>query len=445
MLEAFLKHIKTENLINKRCKALLAVSGGVDSVVMVHLFHQAKLSFEILHCNFRLRGKDSGDDELFVVDLGKKYGVKVTVQHFDTKAFKEKARISIQMAARDLRYKWFEKYRKKNNAGLVAIAHHKDDAIETFFINLLRGTGIKGLTGYRYNNGIILRPLLFAHKQEILNYANSENLKFREDKSNQEDIYTRNYIRNNIVPMFQKLNPNFGETMQGNMRNLEEVEQLMKLYFASLKEELLVKEKNIEKLNIAKLKQLHPLKSSLFYLLQGCNFNSSVIDGLARSLDGEPGKIFYSRTHRIVKDREWLIIEKLKAAESEKEKTSFLDKVQNKISKPLNLSLRTQKREGLSIPTSNKMACLDELQLKFPLKVRPWMQGDFVYPLGMKHKKKLSDIFIDLKIPLNEKENIFVLESDGKIAWVIGYRIDDRFKTTEKTENVCLIEWLNGE
>lgn len=445
MLKAFLKHIETENLIKKGDKVLLAVSGGVDSVVMAHLFHQAKLSFEILHCNFCLRGKESDDDELFVVDLGKKYGAKVTVQHFDTKAFKEEARISTQMAARELRHGWFEEYRNQNNADLVAIAHHKDDEIETFFINLLRGTGIKGLTGYRHGKRTVIRPLLFAQKQEILTYANSENLGFREDKSNQENAYTRNYIRNNIVPMFQKLNPGFSETMQGNMKNLEEVERLLETHFAALKEEVLISEKNIEKLNISKLKKHQPLKTNLFYLLQEYNFNSSVIDSLVSSLEGESGKIFYSATHRIVKDREWLIIEKLRGNESEQERTAFLDKLQNKISKPLKLSLCTQKREGFSIPTSNKMACLDEMQLKFPLKVRPWMYGDFVYPLGMKHKKKLSDFFIDLKIPLNEKEDIFVLESEGKIAWVIGYRIDDRFKTTNKTKNVCLIEWLDGE
>ncbi len=445
MLEAFLKHIESENLIKKRGKVLLAVSGGVDSVVMAHLFHQAKLSFEILHCNFCLRGKESEEDEKFVYDLGQKYGAKVIVQRFDTKSFKEKTKLSIQMAARELRYKWFEEYRNNNNAELIAVAHHGDDAIETFFINLLRGTGVNGLSGYSLRNGRIIRPLLFANKRGIINYARTEGLQWVEDKSNEDDKYIRNYIRNNIVPFFHKINPNFGETMQGNMKNLKGLESLLGTHVAALKEEVLIVEKNVVKLNISKLKEYKTPKTELFYLLQEYNFNSSVIDSLVCSLDGESGKTFYSKTHRIVKDREWIIVEKLKDAESEQEKTSFLDKVQNKISKPLKLSMCTQKREGLAIPTSNKMACLDEMQLKFPLKVRPWMQGDFVYPLGMKHKKKLSDIFIDLKIPLNEKENIFVLESDGKIAWVIGYRIDDRFKTTEKTENVCLIEWLNEE
>jgi len=445
MINTFLKFLETENLVKKTDKILLAVSGGVDSVVMLHLFYKAKFNIEILHCNFCLRGKESDDDEVFVMKLGEKYNTKVNVKRFDTKTFGKKLGMSTQMAARDLRYKWFEDYRNKNNAEFIAVAHHKDDEIETFFINLIRGTGIKGLSGYKNTLGSIIRPLLFTHKEEIVSYARSEKLDFREDRSNNQDIYIRNYIRNNIIPMFQKLNPNFAETMQSNIENLKSIGQIMESNVSDLKEKLIVRESNIEKLNINRLKKLNDFNKQLFYLLQEYNFNSSVIRNIVSALDSTPGKLFYSETHRIIKDREWLIIEKLKDNKEGKESTAFITKLQSKISKPIKLTIRTEKRDGFSIPTSAKLACLDGSQLKYPLKIRPWVHGDFVYPLGMKNKKKLSDLFVDLKIPLNEKENIFVLESAGDIAWVIGCRIDNRFRITDKTKKVCLIEWLDGE
>ena len=471
MLQSFQKFIQKENLFSRGDKILLAVSGGVDSVVMCELFHKSYYDIGIAHCNFGLRGRYSDKDEKFVKALSGKYKVMFHSVKFKTERYAQKKDISIQMAARELRYSWFEKLRKKKKYKYIAVAHHKDDETETFLINLIRGTGIAGFHGIHTKNNFIVRPMLFATKNEIEEFARETKLSFRYDKSNQELKYTRNKIRHSIIPILKEINPNIEKTISDNIAKIKDVEQIYRKRVNEERKKVVKERDKVAIISIKKLKALGPLKTYLFEFLRVYNFSDSIVKDIISSLDGISGKQFFSSTHRLLKNRDELIITKIATHNKEEREISenrmYLDypvmmkmrKIVNTTPNPLfiggEIDNNTFRRYGNAgyknwvFPSHlwlggklGGVACLDYNKLKFPLKLRRWKKGDAFYPFGMKGRKKLSDFFIDSKISRNEKENIFVIESDGKIVWIAGHRIDNRFRITKTTENIYLVELL---
>jgi tRNA(Ile)-lysidine synthase len=441
MLEGFIGFIKKEKLFRKDDKILLAVSGGADSVCMCSLFKAAGYNFGIAHCNFKLRGKESDEDALFVRNLAKKHKVPFHSTSFETEKYAKSGGISIQMAARELRYNWLEKTRSKHSYSCIALAHHEDDIIETFFINLTRGTGISGLHGILPKNGFLVRPLLSASKEQIISFCTENNINFREDSSNSSDKYIRNKIRHKIIPVLLEINPSFRQTFINNIDHFKLVE---KIYYEHLgkKEKLLIKKTNKKFfLSIKKIKQLDFKETYLFEFLKPFNFNYSTVEDIIRSLENEPGRIFYSSTHRLLKDREDLILEEI---ENKKNLMLHIYKNTVNIDTPFN-SIHFQIKKMHPINKNHKttsFALLDYDKLVFPLILRKWKSGDWFYPLGMNSRKKLSDFFIDNKIPLFEKERTLVLCSEDNIVWVVGHRINNLYKIGQKTKNMYIAQVL---
>jgi tRNA(Ile)-lysidine synthase len=458
MLEQFLKFIQNEQLISdstgngKREPLLLAVSGGVDSVVMCDLFFKANIPFAIGHCNFKLRGKESEQDEEFVKALAEKYKVSFHKKSFNTTSYAEKKKISIQMAARILRYEWLKRIANENGYVRIATAHHLDDSIETFFINILRGTGIAGLQGIPVKQENIIRPLLFATKKMIYNYAETNNLSWREDSSNLTDSYLRNTIRHHVIPALKKLNKGFEKTITRELSYFKEVTEIFKKFIDEKKKEIIVTEGRDILLNIKKLKESSYPKTLLHEILRAYDFTPETTELIAQHLYTTAGKKFLSPTYRLIKDRDFFILTPQKSQKSTTiQKTSDFPETQFIIEKNQkefqheNLNLRINILKGNISTITNKspkIAWLDMDTLNFPLTLRKWKEGDSFQPLGMKGKKKLSDFFTDIKLPINKKEETWVLLSSGNIVWVVGYRIDDRFKITDSTRKIYRIELL---
>jgi tRNA(Ile)-lysidine synthase len=443
MLKIFTENIKKEKLFDSSSRILLAVSGGIDSIVMCRLFFEAGFNFGISHCNFQLRGKESDTDEHFVEKLAEKYGVPFHSVSFETNDFAVKNKLSVQTAARTLRYEWFEKIRKNYKYDFICTAHHRDDSVETFLINVIRGTGISGMHGIMPKQEKIIRPLLFAGKQEIIGFAKTQKLKYREDSSNASDKYLRNKIRNKIIPQLKELNPSIDVAIANNIAHLQEVEVIFKKEIEKKRKQLLFTDQGSVTVSIKKLRKLNPLNIYLFEFLRPFDFNSFQVKEIIDSLDRESGKQFHSESHRLLKDRKDLIITKNNKQETKIPANEIqIKKNQKKISftgKYLHLKTLPRKKD-YKISRELNLACLDFDKLKFPLTIRKWQKGDTFQPIGMTGKKKLSDFFIDSKLSMVEKEKISVLISGKDIAWVIGYRIDDRFKITDKTSQIYLAE-----
>ena len=438
MIVDFNQYLSHHNLCGKNDRILLAVSGGIDSVVMLNLFYQAKYKIAIAHCNFQLRGDESDEDEQFVKKLGEKYGVEVFIKRFDTNAYALSNNLSIQVAARDLRYAWFEELRKETNFDFLAVAHNSDDEVETFFINLSRGSGLTGLKGIPRRRDRIIRPILFANREKIAAYAKKNMLVFREDSSNKEDKYLRNKIRLKLIPELEKLSPKFSYSVIDSINNLNEadilLQQLLEEKFKSLKKQ----KSGIVNISLSELEKLQPFHIWLYYLLRLYNFNRDTTDNLAESIAGKQiGKVFYSATHKVLIDREEL---KIKTIDEHKKEVYLIDIDKKSITKPINLSVETLRvKDGFYLIKDTRFAQLDKDKLKFPLKIRKWEKGDKFKPFGMKGSKLLSDYFIDNKIDLFEKEDIWLLLSGDKIIWIIGYRISDDYKITNKTTHILSI------
>jgi len=442
MQKALLSYIQKEKLFKKTEKILLTVSGGIDSIVMCELFHNAGFKFGIAHCNFQLRNKESDADELFVEQLAEKYHVQFHSISFDTSAFAKKKKLSIQLAARELRYQWFEEIRSQFEYNYIATAHHQDDSIETFFINLIRGTGISGLHGILAKHGKIVRPLLFCTKNEIEIFAKKNQLKHREDSSNASDKYTRNKIRHQIIPLLKALNPNLENTITKDMERLKNVELIYRSAIAKAFAKISKTEKGGVSISIQKLKKLSPINTYLYEFLKPFHFNAATAEEILSVLDSVSGKQFFSTTHRLIKDRAFLLIEN--RPPELKNKTSEVNYLIKKNAKKFSNDSVTLgfkiAAANYELQTSNNIAQIDFDKLQFPLEIRKWEKGDVFYPLGMKGKKKVSDFFIDKKLSLFQKENTNLLISKGKIVWIIGLRLDERFKITEKTKKIYFVE-----
>lgn len=445
MLSEFQEFIKNAGLCLPGERILLAVSGGMDSVAMAALFHKAAYPFGIAHCNFLLRGKESDAEEDFVKSLADHYRVALHLKHFDTKTYAADHGISIQMAARELRYRWFLEIREEFGYHRVATAHHQDDQVESFFINLSRGTGIAGLHGILPKKGPLIRPLMFATRDQIREFIAGEKLEYREDSSNDETKYLRNRLRHIILPEFEKLNPGFRENMLQTIRNIRHAEEIYNEAIRHTREEILETQGEETRIKISLLAGLKPLHTLAYELLNPYGFNARQAEDIVNSLEKESGRLFYSETHRLLIDREFILIAPFgdAAAVGDVQKGSFFITAQSgEMTSPVHLSWQTKDTHSLVMSDDRAVALLDAGRLKFPLEIRRWEQGDSFYPLGMKGKKKVSDFFIDEKLSRFDKERTWLLCSEGEIAWIIGHRIDERFKVTEATINVLEIRLI---
>lgn len=465
LVEKFKGHIKQHNLFHPKDKLLLAVSGGVDSVVLCELCKQAGYDFTIAHCNFQLRGEESERDENFVKELGKKYGVEVISKRFETSEFAKQRSIGTQEAARMLRYTWFmEICVQKMLPGFdkptdkpgwhttiypdapkwwVVTAHQLNDNIETLLMNFFKGTGIKGLKGITQTEGLmlpnLLRPLLFATRKEIEAFAVQHNLSWVEDSSNASDKYTRNYFRNKLIPAIQEVFPSVENNLADNIARFKEVEILYEQAIQQHKRNLLVEKDPEVHIPVLKLLKVQPLSTIVYEIFKDYDFTSRQTGEIIRLLKSESGKYIDSSTHRVLKNRNWLIISPKGAILTqnilieEGEKQLFFEVGE--------IDLELLSAVNLKPQTFNLIAQLDASEIKFPMLLRKWKQGDYFYPLGMTKKKKLSRFFIDQKLSLNQKEKTWVIEMDKKIIWVVGLRIDNRFKITESTKNILQISF----
>ncbi len=437
MLAEFIRYVVSKKLFNEGQKILLAVSGGADSMVLLDMFEKSGFSYGVAHCNFQLRGEDSEKDEELVRKHVLVHGVPSFFIRFDTREYARIQGISIEMAARRLRYDYFEKIRRENNFDLIATAHHKDDLAETFFLNLSRKTGIRGLTGIKEKSHNIIRPLLFAGRDEIESYARDNYIEYREDYTNDELIYQRNFIRHKIIPLFDELNPSFRNNFAETVNNLRAAEEVYNYTIGSERKKVVKESDGKLSINIKALLSSPFSRTVLYEILSEFNFNPALAGQVFKGLEAGPGRQYYSRTHRLVKDREELFLTPL--AEEEKQ-IFYIEEGDMELFVPHDLSIEKLSNADFKIIKDPLVACLDFDRLEFPLLIRKWQQGDFFRPLGMKGYKKLSDFFIDEKIPLHKKEDAWLLCCGPKIVWIMGYRIDDRFKVTRGTKQVLKIE-----
>ncbi|TXI64274.1 MAG: tRNA lysidine(34) synthetase TilS [Flavobacterium sp.] len=428
MLTKFQYHIAQNFSQLKDKKLLLAVSGGIDSMVLMHLFQQLNYDIAIAHCNFQLRGNESDADELFVKSEAAKFSIPNYFIRFDTENYSKKNKLSIQLAARKLRYDWFQELLLENQLDYLVTAHHLDDNVETFLINFIRGTGLEGLTGIPAHNGNIIRPLLPFSREEIETYAKANNIQWREDSSNASDKYFRNKLRHDIVPILKELNTGFLDSFQNTLHHLQQAESLVndasKLVYEKVVE---VKENQLE-IHLKPLLQFKNYKAYLYQWLKEYRF--SAWNDIYDLVEAQSGKQVFSETHILLKDREKLILSERKS--TDKSEVFIIQSIESKVNIPL--KLRFSKAVNI-FETHSNCIFVDENKLKFPLTIRKWQEGDYFYPSGMNGKKKLSKYFKDEKYSLLDKENQWLLCSEDQIVWVIGKRADNRFTSNETTQN----------
>ena len=434
--------IQKENLFTKSEQILLAVSGGKDSVLMAQLFALCDFNFAIAHCNFNLRGQEAQRDQEFVKNLAKQLNVPFYLANFNTQAYAEEHQISIQMAARELRYVFFEDIRLENNFDKIAVAHHQNDVIETVLINLVRGTGISGLHGIKAKRENIIRPLLCFTADEVNHIVQEHNISFVEDSSNLSNKYFRNKIRLDVVPALKELNPSLEKTFEKNIAYFNQLEEFLAIQVSSLFKQLFIPIANGYKIEIAKINALNPLQLLLFEILKPFGFNLTSIQDLIKALGKPNGQQFYSDDYVALLDRESLIINKaldavqfnIQIEEEEMEVQNHLFKVKSSV----------LQRPLTDLKSTTNVAYVNYNLLVYPLTLRNWKTGDSFKPFGMNGMKKLSDFFIQLKINNLEKAKTPILvNGDGKIIWVCGLRTDDRFKVTLKTNKIIIFTLEN--
>ncbi|MDX1829400.1 MAG: tRNA lysidine(34) synthetase TilS [Lutibacter sp.] len=446
MLAKLQQHINTNLPFLMDKKLLITISGGIDSVVLTYLLHKLKLNISLAHCNFKLRGKDSFKDADFVKDISESLNIPFFTIEFETLKYAEENKISIQMAARDLRYNWFQKISTEQNFDYILTAHHLDDVLETFLINLTRGTGLNGLTGIPEINGNIVRPLLPFSRNDILIYASKNKLKWREDKSNSSIKYVRNKIRHKVIPVLKELNPNLLNSFENTLNNLRGSQQINQDHIKNILEKVSEQHENELIFNIKKIKQLNNPKIYLYELLK--NYGFTEFEDVEALLTAQSGKQVFSKTHRLLKDRNVLILTEI---EKNDDLLNFeISENTPKIEKPIPLKFET-----ITIPFDTKnyqnkileevlfddknTVSLDYDKITFPLIIRKWQKGDYFFPIGLNGKKKISKFFKDEKLAITAKENIWLLLSNNQIIWVIGHRLDDRFKVTKTTNKILKI------
>ena len=436
MLDTLKKHIAHQFPFLGNKKLLLATSGGLDSMVMAHLFHQLDYTIALAHCNFQLRGLESFGDQKFVQEYADANDIPVFITQFDTQAFANDYKLSTQVAARDLRYNWFYELLETEDFDYVLTAHHADDNIETFLINLSRGTGLDGLTGIPAENGSVIRPLLLFSREEITNYAKENKIEWREDSSNALNKYVRNKIRHDLVPLLKELNPHFMASFQKTQTYLQESAAMVEDASIMVYQQVVRQEEDQMYFNLSQLKRLPNYKSYLYQWLH--EFGFSAWDDVYDLADSQSGKQIFSREFRLLKDRDFLILSPIILEFDQQE--YFIEKDAQDVKIPLNLSFC--KVDDISV-SSNTAIFVDEDALEFPLVLRKWKEGDNFQPLGMDGKtKKLSKFFKDEKFSLFDKQNCWILCSGEFIVWIVGHRQDERFKVNSATKQILKIDLL---
>lgn len=434
MLESFKKHIKNSFPELQDNHFIIACSGGLDSMVLTELCQEAGLQFSMAHCNFRLRGQESQADEDFLKEHARKLNRTIYVTHFDTLGYVNQNKVSVQMAARELRYTWFEQLLAQHEIAYLLTAHHANDNLETFLINLSRGTGIDGLTGIPAKTDILRRPLLPFTRQQLASYAEKQKLNWREDASNTDTKYLRNKIRLDIIPKLNELHPTFLDNFKNTLHYLNQTEEIASAYLRKLKEELFIEIESKFEISISKLKELNPLSTYLYGLFNEYGFKE--LENLEALLDGMSGKQLVSNTHILVKNRDVLLLSSIDI-EGEKEQEFSINEDVVMLNHPLSLkfSIVPERYDNIE-----KEIFVQKNTLKYPLVIRKWKKGDYFYPIGLNHKKKLAKFFKDEKVDILSKEKIWLLCSNEQIVWVIGMRADHRFRVEDSNQDILKIE-----
>lgn len=440
LLESFRRYVADNRLASLDDRILLTVSGGVDSMVLLSLFVRSGYRVGVAHCNFQLRGEESDEDEVSVAAEAARYGVPFYNRRFDTAGEMERTGESMEMAARRLRYAWFDALSREQGYTAIAVAHHADDSVETFFINLLRGTGLKGLTGISTQLGRIIRPLLFASRKEIVEYAVANRIPFREDSSNRSTKYLRNKIRLGLIPRIREINPKFTDLMRRNLSRLGDAQLFIDRAIERIRAEAVTSENGFDTILLERIDPTLPLQFVIYELLStGYGFKGDVIDALCRAVEQQnPGRRFYARDRMAVVDRGRIVVGPIAEEDDcavSVEQGALRSYCGNSVLYYEYRDIDTV--ENFGVPENTAQVDLDKLQ--FPLTLRRWREGDSFVPFGMTGRKKVSDFLIDAKVPLPEKRRQFVLLSGDEIVWLVGRRIDDRYRLTSTTENVLRI------
>ncbi|WP_298651995.1 tRNA lysidine(34) synthetase TilS [uncultured Proteiniphilum sp.] len=439
MIDTVRRFIEKEKLLTPNTTVVVGLSGGIDSMVLLDLLTLLGYQCVAAHCNFHLRGEESDRDAGFVKKWCKSIDIPLTSVDFNTTQYAADRKISIEMAARELRYDWFEIVRRQYGAEAVAVAHHKDDSVETVLLNLIRGTGIKGLTGIMPKNRHVIRPLLCVTRAGIEEYITERDIPYVFDSSNDDDVFLRNSLRLNIIPQLEKLNPSVKEAVCRTSQNLAEAE---KIYSASIGEAI----KNVfrdGKIDIRKLRETASPRSLLFEILSPLGFGPSVIEDIYLGMESSSGKVFYSKSYRLIKDRDFFILDRT-TGNTAGEELIYIDLKTEEITEPLHLMIRREKMP-VAIEKNRYFLYADSGRLTFPLKLRRWKEGDWFIPFGMKGRKKVSDYFTDRKYSLKAKEDAWILLSGDEIVWIVGERTDDRFKITAESIDVFIVEVIANE
>lgn len=440
LLDEFEKYITDNELFSHEDKVLLAVSGGVDSMVMLSLTAAAGYRFGVAHCNFSLRGKESDEDEALVEREATRLGVEFFNRRFDTTAEMERTGESMEMAARRLRYEWFRELCDEHGYTVIAIAHHVNDSIETFFINMLRGTGLRGLTGINTQLGRVVRPVMFATRRDLHDYAVAHHIPFREDSSNRSTKYLRNKVRLGLVPMLKEIKPQFTTIMRRNISRLSQAQEFITASVEIIKQEVIEHNNGIDTLYVNRIASSLPRNYVIYEILSSTyGFKGDVVDALCHALDSDStGRRFYAREWVAVVDRGNVVVSRI--MEEDSCETLVEQRMQRAYAGGSALYFEYCSIDFIdSYDLGDNVALIDADKLQFPMRLRRWKEGDWFVPLGMSGRKKLSDYLIDKKVSIAEKKRQFVLISGDDIVWVVGRRLDDRFCITRTTENVLKI------
>lgn len=431
-------YIEKYQLLEESCPVLVGLSGGADSIALLTLLAKLGYSCIAAHCNFHLRGEESMRDERFAEEYAKTLQVPFLKTDFDTEQYAAANHLSIEMAARELRYNWFEEKRSETGAQAIAVAHHRDDSVETVLMNLVRGTGIRGMSGIRPKNGYVVRPLLCVTRKEITAWLDAGNISYVTDSTNLSDAYTRNFIRLRILPLLEEINPSVRTAIARTADHLSAAEAVYMHVVEQAKAEVLDEGNRI---SIPALMHYSSPDAILYELLKAYNFSRTVSEDIYAALEGEPGKLFFSPTHRLVKDRDYLL---LSSIETKPEQTYVLSGNEEKWVGPVELSFnRVVISENFHIRKDKNIAYFDYDKLAFPLTLRTWKDGDWFIPFGMKGRKKLSDYFSDRKFSRFEKERVWLLCSGNDIIWIVGERLDNRYSIGSATKCALIVNFFS--